>query len=131
MRNYNSKRGILIIEENEEVRLLLKDFMKEEGYIIDSADDGSEALEKLVRKAFDLVITDIQIPGLRGLDILPHLKKYQPDVSIIVISAFGGERASVRAFERGATAYIKKPIDLQALKTLIHDLIPPGGICSN
>ncbi len=131
MRNYDSKKGILIIEDDEQVRFLLKDFIEEKGYVIDSADNGSEALEILERKPFDLVITDIQIPGLRGLDILPHLKKYQPDVSIIVISAFGGKKACLRAFERGATAYIKKPIDLQALKTLIQDLTPPGKICSN
>ena len=131
MHSDNGKKRILIIEDDNEMKSLLKEFIEEEGYTIDSVDNGLKALEKLVRQPFDLIITDIRMPGLTGLDILPRLKKFQPDVFIIVISAFGGERACRRAFERGATAYIEKPIDLQKLKTLIHDLISSGEICLN
>jgi DNA-binding response OmpR family regulator len=131
MHSDNGKKRILIIEDDNEMRSLLKDFIEEEGYAVDSVENGLEALKKLVSQPFDLIITDIRMPGLTGLDILPRLKKSQPDVSIIVISAFGDERASHRAFERGATAYVEKPIDLQKLKTLIHDLISLGTICSD
>jgi CheY-like chemotaxis protein len=122
MNSNNGKKSILIIEDDDEMRSLLKDFI-EEGYTIESVNNGLEAIEKLVRQPFDLIITDIRVSGLTGLDILPRLKKFQPDVSIIVITAFGGKRASRRAFEKGATAYIGKPIDLQKLKQMIHRLI--------
>ena len=74
----------------------------------------------MVKEPFDLIITDIRMPGLTGLDILPGLKKLQPEASIIVITAFGSEEVCHRALERGATAYLEKPIHFNKLRTLIH-----------
>jgi len=64
---------ILIIEDDEEMRALLKDSLLEEGIEFDSVGNGSEAIRKLVEEPFDLVITDIRMPGLTGLDILPGI----------------------------------------------------------
>ncbi|MEW6376375.1 MAG: response regulator [Thermodesulfobacteriota bacterium] len=114
---------ILIIEDDDEMRSLLRDFFKEEGFEIDSADKGSEAFRKLVKEPFDLIITDIRMPGLSGLDILPRIKKLQPEVPIIVITAFGSEDVHRKVFERGATAYLEKPILLNNLRTLVNQMV--------
>jgi DNA-binding response OmpR family regulator len=113
---------ILIIEDDDEMRALLRDVIEEEGYKIDSVNNGSEAFRKLVKETFDLIITDIRMPGLTGLDILPGMRKLQPEASIIVITAFGSEEIQRKAFERGANAYLEKPIHFQNLRTLIHDM---------
>jgi DNA-binding response OmpR family regulator len=114
---------VLIIEDDEEMRSLLKDFFVEEGFETDSVSNGYDALGVLTKKVFDLVVTDIRMPGLTGLDILPRIKKIQPEVAIIVITAFGTEEVRRKAFERGANAYLEKPIHFQELRGLIHEVI--------
>jgi DNA-binding response OmpR family regulator len=114
---------VLIIEDDEEMRSLLKDFFVEEGFETDSVSNGYDALGILIKKPFDLVITDIRMPGLTGLDILPRIRKLQPGVSIILITAFGSEEVRRRAYERGATLYLEKPIHFQKLGELIHQLV--------
>lgn len=118
----DGKSRILIVEDDEEMRALLSDMIEEEGYEAASVNNGSEAFRKLAKESFDLIITDVRMPGLTGLDILPGIKKLQPDVPIIVITAFGSEEVQKKALERGANAYLEKPIHFQKLRTLIHDM---------
>jgi len=105
------------------MRSLLKDFFEEDVFEIDSVSNGSEAFRKIAREPFDLIITDIRMPGLTGLDILPGIKKLQPEVSIIVITAFGSEEVRRKALDRGATAYLEKPILFNKLRTLVHEMV--------
>jgi DNA-binding NtrC family response regulator len=121
--NNNHIVRILIIEDDEEMRSLLKDFLEEEGFETNSASNGSDAFRKLVKEPFDFVITDIRMPGLTGLDILPGIKKLHPDTFIIVITAFGSEEVYRRSLARGAAAYLEKPIHLDKLRTLIHEMV--------
>jgi len=115
--------SILIVEDDEEMGFLLRDFVEEEGYKADAVMNGYEAFRKLVKEPFDLVITDIRMPGLTGLDILPRIRKLQPGIPIIVITAFGSEEVHRKALERGATAYLEKPIHFQHLRELIHKMV--------
>jgi len=119
----SSNARVLIIEDDEEMRSLLKDFFAEEGFETDSVGNGYDAFGTLTQKIFDVVITDIRMPGLTGLDILPRIKKIQPEVAIVVITAFGTEEVRRKAFERGANAYLEKPIHFQELRGLIHHVI--------
>lgn len=121
------KKRILVIEDDSEMQALLKDFMEEEGYEVDSVEDGSQAFRKLAKETFDLIITDIRMPGLNGLDILPGLKQIQPGVSTIVITAFGSEEIHRRAITRGADAYLEKPLHLDQLRTLIQEMVSSKG----
>ena len=114
---------ILIIEDDEEMRALLRDLLLEDGIEFDSAESGSEAIQKLAEEPFDLVITDIRMPGLTGLDILPGIKKLQPETRVIVITAFGSEEVRRKSFDRGAMAYLEKPINMDRLKTLIQEMV--------
>jgi len=118
----NSKKRILIVEDDEEMRALLRDVIEEEGHKTDSVNNGSEAFRKLVKQSFDLIITDIRMPGLTGLDILPGMRKLHPEVPIVVITAFGSEEIQRKALERGANAYLEKPIHFQKLRNLIQDM---------
>jgi DNA-binding response OmpR family regulator len=68
------------------------------------------------------------MPGLTGLDILPRIRKIQPGVSIIMITAFGSEEVRRRAYERGATLYLEKPIHFQELRELIHQMVPSRSV---
>ncbi len=116
---------ILIIEDDKEMRSLLEDFLKDEGYEADSANGGSEAFHKLAQSSFDLVITDIRMPGLTGLDILSAVKKFQLELPVIVMTAFGGEQVYRRSMARGADGFLEKPVHFHKLTSLIHDLLSP------
>jgi len=118
----NDKKRILVIEDDEEMRALLRDVIEEEGFQTASVNNGSEAFRKLAKESFDLIITDVRMPGLTGLEILPGIKKLQPDAPIIVITAFGSEEIQQKALGRGANAYLEKPIHFDKLRTLIHDM---------
>jgi DNA-binding response OmpR family regulator len=114
---------IMIIDDSEEMRSLLKDFLEEEGFEIDSVGNGVDALGKLSREYFDLVVTDIRMPGLSGLDILPKIRRLNPGAPIIVMTAYGSDNLKRRSLERGATIYLEKPIRLSQLRTTICELI--------
>ncbi len=114
---------ILIIEDDEEMRSLLKDFLEEEGVVTEGVGNGADAIRKLAKESFHLVITDIQMPGLTGLDLLPKIRKLQPQALILVITAFGNEEMHRRSMEGGATAYFEKPIHLRNFRALMHQLV--------
>ena len=126
-RKYNSVVRILIIEDDEEMRSLLEDVLDEEGFKTESASNGSEGLRKLSKESFDLILTDIRMPGLTGLDILPVIKRLQPEASVIVITAFGNEEIHRRSVEKGAAGYLEKPIHMDKLKTLVHEMVSSKG----
>ncbi len=113
---------IMIIEDDEEMRSLLKEFFEEEGFETDSVSNGVDALKILSGDHVDLVITDIRMPGLSGLDILPAIRRLKPKTPIIVMTAYGSDDLRRRVFERGATIYLEKPIRLSQLKTLIREV---------
>jgi len=117
------KKRILIIEDDEDMRFLLKDFFVEEGFDVDHVEKGTYAFRKLLTESFALIITDIRMPGFNGFDILTGLKKLQPETHIIVITAFGGEEVQRRAYEMGATVYLEKPICFDELRELIYKMI--------
>jgi DNA-binding response OmpR family regulator len=114
---------ILIIDDDKEMSSLLQDFLEGEGYEAASANDGRAGLRKIARENFDLVLTDIRMPGLTGLDILPEIKKLQPAASVMVITAFGSEEIHHRSMERGANAYVEKPIHFHELRALIDEML--------
>ena len=113
----------MIIEDDEEMRSLLKDFFEEEGFEIDSVSNGVDALRKLSKDHFDIVITDIRMPGLTGLDILPRIRRLKPEIPIIVMTAYGSDDLRRRSLERGATIYLEKPIHLSKLRRLIREMV--------
>ncbi len=87
------------------------------------ANDGLEVFRKISSGSFDLVITDIRMAGLSGLDILSAIKKFQPRLPVIVVTAFGGEEVCRRSMARGADGYLEKPVHFDKLRTLVHDMV--------
>ena len=114
---------VMIIEDDEGMRSLLTDFLEDEGFETDSASNGFETLRMLSKDHFDLVITDIGMPGLTGLDILPTIRRLKPGTPIIVMSAYGGGDLRRRSLERGASIYLEKPIRLIELRSVIREVV--------
>lgn len=114
---------IIIIDDDEEMRSMLKDFLEEEGFETDSASNSIDALRVLSKGHFDLIITDIRMPGLTGLDILPRIRRLNPETPIIVMTAYGSDDVRRRSLARGATIYLEKPIHLSKLRTVVREMV--------
>lgn len=88
-----------------------------------TATSGEEALEKIEKNYFDIVITDIAMPGINGLDLLSMIKAREPQTKVIVITAYGSDDRKEQAYNRGAESYIEKPFDLYEIRDLVLKLL--------
>lgn len=106
---------ILIIDDEKSIRKTLTEILTYEGYKIDEAGDGEEGLKKFSQKTYDLVLCDIKMPKLDGIEFLEKAKEINNDVPIIVISGHGNIDTAVEAVKKGAFDYISKPPDLNRM----------------
>ena len=106
---------ILIIDDEKAIRKTLTEILGFEGYKIDEAGDGEEGLKKFSQKNYDVVLCDIKMPKVDGLEFLEKAKEMNPDVPIIMISGHGNIETAVEAVKSGAFDYISKPPDLNRL----------------
>lgn len=107
--------SILIIDDEKSIRKTLTEILTFEGYKIDEAADGQEGLKKFREKAFDLVLCDIKMPKLDGIEFLEKAREINDEVPIIIISGHGNIDTAVEAVKKGAFDYISKPPDLNRM----------------
>ncbi len=118
---------IMIIEDDEMTRSLLKDFAEQEGHEACSSPNNSVAFERLAQERFDVVITGMQKPGLAGLYILPAIKNLQPGASLIFMRGFGNEGLCRPPSETGAAKHSAKPVYFDQLRKLIREIKEAPG----
>jgi len=106
-----SRERILIVDDEENLVALFKRILQKEGYEVQCASSGEEALEKLETEWFDLVITDLKMPGMDGLELLSKAKAVNPTMPFIMLTAFGTVHSAVAAMKEGAYDYLVKPVD--------------------
>jgi DNA-binding NtrC family response regulator len=119
---------ILIIDDEKAIRKTLSEILSFEGYKIDEASDGEEGLKKFRDKAFDVVLCDIKMPKLDGIEFLQKAGEINPDVPIIMISGHGNIETAVEAVKKGAFDYISKPPDLNRLLITIRNAMDKGTL---
>ncbi|MDQ1328272.1 MAG: Sigma-54-dependent Fis family transcriptional regulator [Candidatus Poribacteria bacterium] len=112
---------ILVVDDEEKVCWAFEQFFKEEGHTTVIASNAQEAIEKLTSEMPELVIMDIKMPGqMDGLDALAEMKRLDPDVYIIIMTAYGTMQTAIKAMQSGAYDYIVKPLDLDQVKLVIE-----------
>ena len=116
-------RTILIVDDEKAIRKTLTEILSYEGYKIDDAENGEEALKKLKEKSYDVVLCDIKMPKIDGLEFLEKSKEINPDVPIIMISGHGTIETAVEAVKKGAFDYVAKPPDLNRLLITIRNAL--------
>ncbi|HHO46945.1 MAG TPA: diguanylate cyclase, partial [Desulfobacteraceae bacterium] len=116
--------SILIVDDDEILRMLLRQFLEGEGYQVTEADNGTQALDKLSSAAFDLVIMDIAMPGIDGLSVCEQIKSALPDPPpVLMITALEDVESIDRSFKAGAVDLIRKPIQWSVLRNRIKYII--------
>ncbi len=111
---------ILIVDDEKSMREFLKILLVKEGYKVFTAQDGDQALELIQKSPVDLVVSDIRMPGISGLELLARIKDHDEDVPVIMITAFASPNDAVQAMKSGAYDYISKPFNVDEIKSVIH-----------
>lgn len=119
---------ILIIDDEKAIRKTLTEILSFEGYKIEEAADGEEGLKKFREKNYDLVLCDIKMPKLDGIEFLQKAGELNPDVPIIMISGHGNIETAVEAVKKGAYDYISKPPDLNRLLITIRNAMDKSNL---
>lgn len=110
------KPRILVVDDEESIREFLDIMLKKEGYEVTLAEDGQVALEFVKKKTFDMVISDLQMPNMTGLELLKEVKIQFPDIVFLMITAFGTTESAVEAMKLGAYDYITKPFKIDEVR---------------
>jgi len=104
---------ILVVDDEQVIREILADFLSMEGFVVRTAADGSEALVELSRAHYDLVLTDLKMPKMGGLELLGAIQKHTPNVVTVIMTGFGTVETAIDAMKRGAYDYILKPFKVE------------------
>ena len=111
---------LLLVEDKNELRAMLRKALERNGHSVDEATDGSAAIQKLRNKRYQMVLTDLKMPGASGLDVLRESKQADSTIPVILLTAFGSVDEAVSAMKEGAFDFIQKPVDLDHLKLLVE-----------
>src|SRR4030067_1115063 len=112
--------SILVVDDEAGMRAAVQEALQRKGYIVDLAADGREAIRKITASKYRMVISDMQMPGLGGMDVLKEVKKTSPHVPVLLITAFGTIEKAVEAVKEGAVDFILKPFTLDALEETVE-----------
>lgn len=127
----NAGERLLIVDDDEEMRDLLRKVLEKEGYRVSVASDGRQALAALAESAFDLVVTDMLMPHDGGLELLETLHRIHPALPVIIVTAFGDWQSYTRALELGAAAFISKPLRMSELIAAVHNALAGRGAAAS
>ena len=117
------QKRVLVVDDEPSIRKVLSAHLGREGYDIETAQDGGEAIEALSRGQFHAVVTDLQMPGIGGLELLAWVGEHQPGLPVIIITAFGTVTSAVEAIKLGAHDYVTKPFDRDELKLILQKAV--------
>jgi two-component system, NtrC family, nitrogen regulation response regulator NtrX len=120
--------NILIIDDEKAIRKTLSEILSYEGYKIEEAGDGEEGLRKFKEKTYDVVLCDIKMPKIDGIEFLDRVREVNPDVPVIMISGHGTIETAVEAVKKGAYDYIAKPPDLNRLLITIRNAMDKNNL---
>jgi CheY-like chemotaxis protein len=118
---------ILVVDDEENLNWSLVNSLRKENYGADGALTGEEALRSLASQSFDIVISDVRMPGMDGFELLQWLRTNRPQTRVVMMTAFGSPTERAEATRGGVIAYIEKPFDLHTLKDELRRITSTGG----
>jgi DNA-binding NtrC family response regulator len=119
----NQQINILIVDDEKAVADILKDCISDKGRSIDVCYDGLDGLDHIHNKFYDLIIVDLVMPKVGGLDVLKYAKKVNPDVLVIIITGYASLETAIIAVREGAYDYIRKPCKLEEIRIVVDNAI--------
>jgi DNA-binding NtrC family response regulator len=114
---------VLVVDDEEIVRESLSGWLAKDGYTLDTAPDGPTALDKLRRERWSILLVDLKMPGMDGLQVLEIVKRLQPDVAVVIMTAYATVETAVEAMKMGAYDYLVKPFDPEELSLMMVKIV--------
>jgi two-component system response regulator PilR (NtrC family) len=121
MKKLNMK--ILVVDDEKSMREILEIFLRNEGYGVTSANNGMAAVEAIKKDIYDLVITDMKMPKMGGLELLRNIKAITPETVVVMITAFGSTESAVEAMKHGAYDFIQKPFQMDVIRLVVKNAL--------
>jgi two-component system NtrC family response regulator len=112
-------KRILVVDDDESLRWVTQAQLQQSGYRVDAAASGGEALARIQESAPDLVITDLMMPGMSGIELLKKIRAAYPEIMVVLVTAFGTVENAVEAMKAGAYDYITKPVNMEELRLIV------------
>src|SRR5205823_7498462 len=113
------KPSLLVVDDEEMSRFILHEALTKRGYAVDEAPDAEAGIRKLRHRQYDLVLLDVQMPGLSGIEAIPKFKDIDPSVIIIMTTALGSKEMIMEAMSRGALDYFVKPFKMEEMEVIV------------
>jgi DNA-binding response OmpR family regulator len=110
---------ILLIDDEVDIRGFMQMFFEDRGFEIDIAEDGLQGVEKFKLNQYDLILSDMMMPGMLGLDVLRHIKQVKPEQKVILITGVKEKSMVQKAMELGCQHYLNKPFNLKELESIV------------
>jgi len=114
------KLNILVVDDGRSQREMLRDFLKKEGHSVGEAENGALAIQQVKDGHYDLLLLDYKMPGMDGMEVLQSVKQVNPEIDVVLITAFGTIETAVEAMKAGALDYITKPVEFDELLLLVE-----------
>jgi two-component system response regulator HydG len=126
--NVLTSGSILVVDDDRAHRTMLRTLLGGWGYEVEDADDGARAIEKVHARPFDLVLMDVRMAELSGLEALPEIRRFNPAIPIIIMTAYSSVETAVEALKKGAYDYLTKPLDFDELRLVIDRAMDHGRL---
>ncbi|HBD07148.1 MAG TPA: Fis family transcriptional regulator, partial [Syntrophobacteraceae bacterium] len=114
---------ILVVDDEPLVCLSLTNWLKEENYLARAVEDGPKAIAAVQADKWDIVLLDLKMPGMDGLEVLRQIKSLAPQTVVVMMTAYASIASSVEAMKEGAYDYIVKPLDVEELTMMLHKIV--------
>jgi len=111
---------VLLVEDKAELRAMLRKALERAGYTVEEAPDGNSAIDKVRSRRYQVVLSDLKLPGNSGIDVLREARRVEPTLPVVLVTAYGSIEEAVTAMKEGAFDFIQKPVDLDHLKLLLE-----------
>jgi CheY-like chemotaxis protein len=111
----------LVVDDEKNMRMTLEDILLDEGYTVGTAENGEAAIERLAEDHYDVVLLDVRMPGMGGLETLRRIRRHDDTARIIMMSAYSADPLKRSALQEGAVAFLSKPLDIPQVLRLIEE----------
>ena len=112
---------ILVVDDDENIRNTMKTILEDEGYIVDLAANGNDAIEKTKKSAYNIALLDIRLPDMEGMELLKLIKDTVPRTRKIMVTGYPSMQNAIAALNKNADAYLVKPIDIENFLSIVKE----------